>query len=96
MQLANRDKVASYRESARRESYSLAAGMALAVVGYAGALFAGNSSIGWFCLVVAIAASFWTVFIAIHTQEQEQTAALLEYMIELFENAEKLRTKRGV
>ena len=96
MELANPDKVASYRRTAKALAPWLTLAMVLAVAGYAGALWAGNSSTGWYCLVVAIAASFWLVFLNIHTQEQEQTAALLEYMIELSENTQKARGERGV
>lgn len=96
MELANSDKVASYRRTATGLAPWISLAVAVALAGYAGALWAGNSSTGWYCLVVAIAASFWLIFLGIHTQEQEQTAALLEYMIELSENAQKASRERGV
>jgi hypothetical protein len=96
MELANSEKVASYRRTAKGFAPWISFATAVAVTGYVGALWAGNSSAGWYCLVVAIAASFWLIFLGIHTQEQEQTAALLEYMIELSESSPKASGERGV
>ena len=96
MELANSDTVASYRRRAKGFAPWIASTTTLAIAGYGVALWAGNSSTGWYCLVVAIAASFWLIFLIIHTQEQEQTAALLEYMIELSENVPKASGERGV
>jgi len=62
--------------------------MTSAVLGYMGALGAGDTLIGWYALVVAIATSFWAVILGIHTQEHEQTAALLEYMLDLSKQEE--------
>jgi len=95
MELASREKVTSYREAVEKIRPWLLVAGGLAAAGYLGALWAGNSSVGWYCLVVAIASSFWFVILGIHTQEQEQTAALLEYMVEIAEHSEKARAKGG-
>ena len=95
MNLANRDKVESYREAARRVSTWMTIAMLGAAMGYVGALGAGQSHVGWYCFVAAVACSFWVLVLGIHTQEQEQTAALLEYMLELDERNQSANSGSG-
>lgn len=77
------EKVESYRGNAERHSKWLLLAGAVASLGYLGALSYGLSENGWYSLVVGIVASFVWITIGIHTQEQEQTAALLQYMLEI-------------
>jgi len=95
MRVATPDKVAFYRAAAERVTPWPTVSVALAIIGFVAALWAGNSLLGWYALVIAIASSFLVILIAIHTQEQEQTAALLEYMLEISQESTHAATASG-
>ena len=70
MRVATPEKVAFYKAAAERISPWPIVSAALAMIGFVGALWAGNSLLGWYALVTAIASSFLVILLAIHTQEQ--------------------------
>jgi preprotein translocase subunit SecY len=55
----------------------------VAVIGYTASAWLGPGGIGWLCLVIALAASFFTVWMSIVMNEQDQTAELLRCMAAL-------------
>ena len=61
----------------------------IAASAYIAALYFGRESIGWYMFVVAVAASFVTISIGNHVQEQEQTADLIESMVSLVGDSAK-------
>jgi hypothetical protein len=95
MKFANAEKVENYRKSAKKSAFKLSIAMLLSGMSYIGAFVSGNSSFGWSFLVVAVAASFFTVVCFIHSQEQDQSADLLEQLLELSDRAGAFQKERG-
>ncbi|MCE2723493.1 MAG: hypothetical protein ACK51V_02025 [bacterium] len=95
MKFANAEKVETYRKSAKKSAFKLSIAMLLSGMSYIGAFVSGNSPFGWSFLVVAVAASFFTVLCFIHSQEQDQSADLLEQLLELSDRANAPQKERG-
>ena len=82
---ASHETVENYRQNARSESRLLVIAMLVAMGCYFASAQQGPGGLGWTLLIVGVAASFAVVMVGIGINEQEQTAALLQYMLEIAE-----------